>query len=411
VLKILFKNYLWLLIEFLFKNFIMLASTLLVLNNLDVNQYGNISIINNFTLFIFPFLYFGSKSIYLLEFSKENNKENVRLFYNDALSVRILISLIYSSILFLLYINNSIPLYAVLILATLSFEVLDIQNELCNAKSKNFILTIRSILSSLIFLGLLIIFEKKNILSLNNLSLTYLVRSFISVVSGIILTSIVFKLHLNFKIKINHLLKIFKRSKVFILSFLAGTGFAFVSQFIINFFFSDNSLGIFSLSYLLLSLTMSVFSIYSTSVNTYLIKNFDKKYLISKVMKGSIYFSVLITFLIWLVGDPILKFFLPEEYWDSIFIFKLFSFYLILYSIRPIIEKIFLARNLNWEITFRNILFLMLSSIISILLIRIGYELSSIPISYFFSEFIILIYYMFKKNTSFLKPLILKSLF
>lgn len=396
--------------EFLFKNFIMLASTLLVLNNLQVKEYGNISIANNFVLFIFPFLYFGSKSIYLLEFSKEDNKNNIKLFYSEAMSIRALISLIYSSILIFLFLSNLIQLYVLFILATLSFEILDIQNELCNAKSKNYILTTRSVFANVIFLCLLLIFDQKNILSLNTISLSYLVRSATSILLGIILTSIVFKFKLSFKINLKHFYNIFKRSKILILSFLAGTGFAFISQVIINFSFSDNSLGIFSVSYLLLSLMMSIFSIYSTSINTYIIRNFNKKNKLAEVVSIPIYFSILFTILIWFFGDLILKFFLPNKYWDSIYIFQLFSFYLILYSLRPIIEKIFLARNLNGDITLRNILFLVVSSFISIFLIKFGFKLSSVPISYFFSELFILIYFLFKKNTSFLRPLIIKSL-
>lgn len=384
----------------------MLATTLIILNNIRIAEYGDLSVVNNFLLFFFPVLYFGSKSIYLYDFTKLSEFEKFQKYYLEAFSIRITISIIYSSSIILLYIFNFYQLYVLLLLLTLSFEVLDIQNEVCNTKSKNHIILLRSFTSNLFFFIFLFSIKEFDYISLDVIALSYLLRSIINITIGILSTHKYLNIKFNFKLNFNHFKNVFLRSKTLIVSLISGAGFAFFSQLIIKLNFNADELGIYSLSYLMLALMMTLFSIYSTSINNFLIQNFNQSEKINKSIILSLFSSIIFLGLIWGVGDFILKKLLPSIYWDSILIFKLFSFYLVLYSFRPIIEKILLAHGLINEITLRNILFLTISSAISIYLIKIDFGLNSIPISYFISEILILLYFLKRKNTSFIKYLI-----
>ena len=156
------SNYSWLTSEFLIRNIILFVTTILILNEIDPVVYGRISIINNLALFIFPLLYFGSRAIYLLRFSLAKDQIEILNEFNKGFSLRIFISLAYTLILLFVKIFFDIPLYALIILLTLSIEVLDINSDLCVAKSLNKINTVKTTFANFFYLIILLIFLALN---------------------------------------------------------------------------------------------------------------------------------------------------------------------------------------------------------------------------------------------------------
>ncbi len=403
------SNYSWLTSEFLIRHCILFVTTILILNEIDPVVYGRISIINNLALFIFPLLYFGSRAIYLLRFSLAKDQTETLNEFNYGFSLRILISLAYTLILLIIKIFLDIPLYVFIILLTLSIEVLDLNSDLCVAKSLNKINTIKTSFANFFYLIILLIFLAFNILDIVTLSLLYLIRSTASFCLGLYLTIKKLNIKFNFIFNYNYCIEIFKKSRLLIISIMAGTGFAFFSQLIVKYYFDEFYLGVFSVSYLILILLTSIFSNYSTAIISHTFKNHSNFSNLSTSITAPLYLSIFLSVLVWISSDQIFNIFLPDEYFESSAIVKYFTLYIILFSFRPIFEKILLAKGLNNLIAIRNFLFLIISSFISVILINLNLGLISIPLSYFISELLILIYIINHKKSNFLKPVILNS--
>ena len=405
------SNYSWLTSEFLIRNIILFVTTILILNEIDPVVYGRISIINNLALFLFPLLYFGSRAIYLLRFSLAKDQIEILNEFNKGFSLRIFISLAYTSILLFIKIFFDIPLYALIILLTLSIEVLDINSDLCVAKSLNKINTVKTTFANFFYLIILLIFLALNSIDIITLSLLYLIRSTVSFCVGFYLTIKKLNIKFNFTLDYNYFIEIFKKSKFLIISIMAGAGFAFFSQLIVKNYFDEFYLGIFSVSYLILILLTSIFSNYSTAIISHTFKNHSNFNNLSISISAPLYLSILLCLLVWITSDHMFNIFLPADYFESSVIVKYFTLYIVLFSFRPIFEKILLAKGLNNLIAIRNLLFLILSSVISILLIYLSLGLESIPLSYFISELLILIFIVNHNKSKFLKPIILNSFF